>query len=294
MSPLTVAFVACGAVIAVCWLASVVTSECSWVDRLWSIMPIAYVVWFAAQTGFSDPRLAVMAALVAAWGIRLTFNFARKGGFRKGGEDYRWAALRARMPPWAYQIFNLLFIAGYQNLLVLLFTLPAWAALAPGAGLFGIAATDPSLAPTPFGALDAVATVLFVVFLVGETIADQQQWVFQTAKRQRQARGELVGPGFVTTGLFRFSRHPNFFCEQAIWWSFYLFSVGAGAGLVNATIIGPVLLSLLFHGSTRFTEAITLSRYPAYADYQRSTSRLVPWFPGTGTMTGAEPNQGAA
>jgi steroid 5-alpha reductase family enzyme len=291
MSPLTVAFVGCGVVIAVCWLLSVVTSECSWVDRLWSITPISYVAWFAAQTGFSDPRLVVMAALVAAWGIRLTFNFARKGGYRKGGEDYRWAALRARMPPWAYQVFNLLFIAGYQNLLVLLFTLPAWAALAPGAGMFGIGATDPALAAAPFGVVDAVAAVLFVVFLTGETIADNQQWAYQSAKRERQARGEVVSPGFVTSGLFRFSRHPNFFCEQSIWWSFYLFSIGAGAGVVNPTIIGPVLLSLLFHGSTRFTEAITLSRYPAYAEYQRSTSRLIPWFPGDGAIAGAERQQ---
>jgi steroid 5-alpha reductase family enzyme len=283
MSPLTVAFLGCGAVIAACWLLSVVTSECSWVDRLWSITPIGYVAWFAAQTGFSDPRLVVMAALVTAWGIRLTFNFARKGGYRKGGEDYRWAALRARMPPWAYQVFNLLFIAGYQNLLVLLFTLPAWAALAPGAGLFGIGATDPAQVATPFGLLDAIATVLFVVFLTGETIADNQQWAFQTDKRRRLERGETVPLGFITTGLFRFSRHPNFFCEQSIWWSFYLFSIGAGAGVLNATIIGPVLLTLLFHGSTRFTEAITLSRYPAYAEYQRTTSRLIPW------ASGAEP-----
>src|SRR5262245_11529440 len=141
MSPLAVAFLACAAVVAVCWILSVITGECSWVDRLWSIAPVGYVTWFAAQTGFADVRLVVMAALVAAWGARLTFNFARKGGYGRGGEDYRWAALRERMPRWQFAIFNLLFIAGYQNLLVLLFTLPAWAALAPGAGLFGLGAT---------------------------------------------------------------------------------------------------------------------------------------------------------
>jgi steroid 5-alpha reductase family enzyme len=172
------------------------------------------------------------------------------------------------MSPALFQVFNLVFIAGYQNLLVLLFTLPAWAALAPDGA-----------APAPFGALDAVATALFLLFLAGETIADNQQWAFQQDKRARKARGEPVVAEFVTTGLFRYSRHPNFFCEQAIWWSFYLFSIGAGAGVINASIVGPALLTLLFLGSSRFTESITLSRYPRYAEYQRTTSRLIPWPP---------------
>jgi len=265
MSPLAVAFVACAAVAFICWILSVVTAEYSWTDRVWQIAPVGYVAWFAGQTGFADARLVVMAVLVAAWGARLTFNLARKGGYRRGGEDYRWGVLRARMPRWQFAIFNLVFIAGYQNLVMLLFTLPAWAALAPGAG--------------PFGPLDVVATALFALFLAGETISDNQQWAFQTEKRACAARGEPAGTGFITAGLFRYSRHPNFFCEQAIWWSFYLFSVGAGAGALNPTILGPALLTLLFHGSTRFTESITLSRYPSYAAYQRTTSRLMPWPP---------------
>jgi steroid 5-alpha reductase family enzyme len=278
MSPLAVAFLACAAVILGCWILSLITGECSWTDRIWSIAPVGYVAWFAAQAEPVDARLVLMAVLVAAWGTRLTFNFARKGGFKSGGEDYRWAVLRARMAPWQYQVFNLVFIAGYQNLLVFLFTLPAWAALAPGAGLFGLGATGVA-APLPLGPLDAVATALFLLFLTGETIADNQQWAFQEDKRGRAARGEPITAQFVTTGLWRYSRHPNFFCEQSIWWSFYLFSIAAGAGVVNPSIIGPGLLTLLFLGSTQFTESITLSRYPRYAEYQRTTSRLIPWLP---------------
>jgi steroid 5-alpha reductase family enzyme len=279
MSTLTVALVACAAVAVACWLLSVVTGECSWTDRLWSITPIGFVVWFASRTGFGDTRLVVMSLLAAVWGVRLTFNFARKGGYGRGGEDYRWGVLRTRMKPWQFQVFNLAFIAGYQNLLLLLITLPAYAALAPGAGLFGVHGASAAVTPAPFGALDVVASALFLLFVIGETVADNQQWAFQTTKRARAAAGQPTIE-FLTTGLFRFSRHPNFFCEQAIWWSFYLFSVAAGAGPINPTIVGPVLLTLLFAGSTRFTEAITLSRYPRYAGYQRSTSRLVPWLPG--------------
>ena len=78
-----------------------------------------------APASVLDPRLLLMTALVALWGGRLTFNFARKGGYRKGGEDYRWAVVRRRMPTRAFAVFNVLFIAGYQNLLLLLISLPA-------------------------------------------------------------------------------------------------------------------------------------------------------------------------
>ena len=81
----------------------------------------------------------------------------------------------------------------------------------------------------------------------------------------------------MTTGLFRVSRHPNFFFEQAQWWAFYAIgataAVASGLGLwggaLNWTIVGAALLTLLFIGSTIFTESITASKYPAYAEYQR-------------------------
>lgn len=247
----------CAGVAATCWLLSILTREHSWVDRIWSIIPPVYVGLFAWQSGF-DPRLVGMTALTTAWGARLTFNFARKGGYAKGGEDYRWAELRARMPPAAWHLFNLGFIAGYQNVLLLLITLPAWVA----AGHAG----------APLGPLDAVAGGGFLLSLVGETVADQHQWTFFA----RRARGEPVAERFNTTGLFAWSRHPNFFFEQAQWWFLYLFSVAAGGGWLNPSLVGPVLLTLLFDGSTRFTEAITLRKYPSYADYQRRVSRWLP------------------
>ncbi|AKF02924.1 DUF1295 domain-containing protein [Sandaracinus amylolyticus] len=254
------------AVAALCWILSLFTRECSWVDRIWSIVPALYVGWFAWCADFADARLVLMTVLVTAWGARLTFNFARKGGYAPGGEDYRWEVLRKRMSPAMFQLFNFGFIALYQNVLLLLITLPAWAALEHGAG-------------TPLNAIDVVAALLFLAFLAGETIADEQQWRFHQDKHARKARGERVEHEFLTNGLFRFSRHPNFFCEQGMWWAIYLFSVAAGAGWANWTIVGAVLLSLLFQGSTTFTEQITVSKYPAYREYQKTTSRLLPMPP---------------
>jgi steroid 5-alpha reductase family enzyme len=65
---------------------------------------------------------------------------------------------------------------------------------------------------------------------------------------------------------------------MGMWWSFYLFSV-AGSGWLNATIGGVVALTALFQGSTQMTESLTLGKYPSYGEYQRTTSRLIPWMP---------------
>lgn len=266
MTPeLRVAIQAAAALAAVCWLLSVWTREVSWVDRLWSIAPPLYVAWFTLGADRLDPRLLSMTVLASLWGARLTYNFARKGGYRPGGEDYRWRELRRRMAPATFQLFNVAFICVFQNALLLLLALPAWVALERG--------------PAPLGWLDGVATVLFAIFLAGETVADEQQWRFQSEKQRRLRRGEPLGREFITTGLFRYSRHPNFFCEQGLWWSFYLFGVAAGAGWLNPSILGPLLLTLLFQGSTAFTESISLAKYPAYADYRRTTPRLVPGRP---------------
>jgi steroid 5-alpha reductase family enzyme len=259
---LATALVACAGLAAACWLLGVATREVSWVDRLWSLAPPLYVAWFAWSAARLDGRLVVMTALAALWGARLTYNFARKGGYARGGEDYRWAELRKTMGAVRWQLFSLVFISAYQNLLLLLIALPAWAV-----------ARRP---PAPFGPLDVLATALFLLFLAGETVADQQQWRFQEDKKARRRRGEPVEHEFLTTGLFRFSRHPAFFCEIAIWWSFYLFSVAAGARWLDPSILGAALLTLLFQGSTAFTESITLRRYPAYAAYQSRVSRLFP------------------
>ena len=98
-------------------------------------------------------------------------------------------------------------------------------------------------------------------------------------RRQAWAGGADFRPRFLTTGLWRFSRHPNFFFEQAQWWALFLFGAIAAGSLLQWTVLGAVLLTILFIGSTRFTEEITRSKYPEYADYQATTSPIIPWPP---------------
>ncbi|HEY2792874.1 MAG TPA: DUF1295 domain-containing protein [Micromonosporaceae bacterium] len=264
MNALQVCLWILAAVCAVVWVTSLITYEHSWVDRIWSIIPIPYVAVFAGFAHFRDARLDVMLGLVVLWGARLTFNFARKGGYRPGGEDYRWQVLRERMPKWQFQLFNLFFITIYQNVLLLLITLPAYTAYKHRGG---------------FGFLDVLAALVFLAFLVGETVADQQQWNFHAAKRAEVASGREPDPRFLQAGLFHYSRHPNFFFEQAQWWVVFLFGAIAAGSVLQPTVLGAVLLTLLFVGSTRFTESISRSKYPEYADYQATTSAVIPWFP---------------
>ena len=263
MTPLVVNLWICGAVTAGCWLASVLTREYSWTDRMWSIAPVVYVWVFAA--GADDARATLVAVLVTAWGARLTFNFARKGGYAPGGEDYRWAILRDRLPGWRFGLFNAGFIAGYQNVLLLLIALPVWTIVQH---------------PRPLGLPDVVAALAFVAFLAVETVADQQRWEFH--------RAHPAG-GVLRTGLFHYGRHPNYFGELGQWWAVFAFAAVAAGTVWLPTAAGAVLLTALFVGSTLFTEQISTARHPEYADYRRSTSMLVPWPPRRSAATAAAP-----
>ncbi|KAJ3008686.1 UNVERIFIED_CONTAM: hypothetical protein HDU68_002994, partial [Siphonaria sp. JEL0065] len=193
-----------------------VSGNYSQVDRLWSISPAIYTANYfiiANLRGYEfNLRLAVMAGLVLAWGSRLTFNFWRKGGYRWKDEDYRWPALRKIITNQIlWHTFSLLFISLYQNVLLLLLTVPAKTAFDAVQSGVGFVEWQP---------LDSIATITFVTLLILETVADQQQWNFQQTKWGMIKKGRklqnLPAPynvGFLTTGLFAFSRHPNFFAE---------------------------------------------------------------------------------
>jgi steroid 5-alpha reductase family enzyme len=154
-------------------------------------------------------------------------------------------------------LFAFFFIAIYQNFLLWAITLPT---------VMAYAGHDKGLGPA-----DYLIAVLVIVLIVIETIADQQQWNFQTEKyRQKDAGEKLEGEyanGFISKGLFAYSRHPNYACEQLIWIVLYLFSISATSIYVNWSMIGCILLLILFQGSADFSESISLCKYPAYANY---------------------------
>jgi steroid 5-alpha reductase family enzyme len=254
-----------------CFLTGQLSGNFSQVDKLWSLLPILYTGYFAVQS-HGQPRLVLMTFLVTAWGVRLTYNFARKGAyswkFWSGEEDYRWAELRKDRvlgKPWVWMMFNLLFICLYQNALILGFTLPALAASESGG---------------PLNVADYLLAAAFLLFLAIEWLADEQHWRFHREKKRRLQEGlPLQGDyanGFLASGLWSRVRHPNYAAEQALWVVFYGFSVSATGRWINWSIAGCLLLVLLFQGSSNFSERISSGKYPGYAEYQKKVPRFVP------------------
>lgn len=260
-------------VIAYCFIVGELSRNNSQVDKLWSVIPIVYV-WFMTCAGDMEPRMMLMSTLVTIWGIRLTYNFARRGAYQwkfwAGEEDYRWEELRKRPGfnnRFVWMLFNLFFISAYQNVLIFLFTLPILTALGDNVN------NDLTIA-------DWILAALYVGAVVVEFIADQQQYDFQQEKYRRIKAGEDLGEyahGFVRTGLWSIMRHPNYAMEQSIWIIFYGFSVVATGEWINWSIAGCLLLVILFKGSSDFSEALSAEKYPEYKEYQRKVPRFIPF-----------------
>ena len=274
---LKILLIICGGSALYCFIAGELSRNNSQMDKLWSVLPIAYV-WVIAALGEFRWRLIIIAVIVTLWGVRLTYNFAKKGAyslkFWSGEEDYRWIYLRKQKGfenKFVWAIFDLLFISIFQNVVVLGITLPAFAVMSSDA---------------PLNVLDIVAAVFMAGALLYEVIADRQQNRFQTKKYEYLNSGmkleELPEPynrGFNVTGLWSRSRHPNYIGEQMIWISLYLFTISGGAAhfaVFHWTFIGAGLLMLIFLGSSRMAEGISVKKYKEYPDYQRQVFKYLP------------------
>ncbi|MDG2446634.1 MAG: DUF1295 domain-containing protein [Flavobacteriaceae bacterium] len=254
-----------------CFVVSTITNNYSQVDKVWSIIPAPYAWIIAYQSGF-EARIVLMACLVTLWAIRLTYNFARRGGyswkFWTGVEDYRWPILRAKpefQAPWKWVSFNFFFISGYQMGLILLFTLPALKAMESN---------------IPLGIYDYILAIIFIAFVIMEYIADNQQYYYQEEKYRQIKEGEVDNfhkVGFTHTGLWAYMRHPNYTAEQSVWIVFYLFSIVATNIWLNWSIAGALLLVLLFKGSSDFSEEETSKKYPLYKKYLKEVGRFLPF-----------------
>jgi steroid 5-alpha reductase family enzyme len=256
----------------VCFVIGEITRNYSQTDKVWSIMPIVYSL-ITLNAFPSSPRIWLMTILVLIWGIRLSYNFYRKGGYDllpwKGEEDYRWAKLRQHpklQKGIRFTLFNLFFISIYQHVLILLFSLPL---------LLAAKNTETNLS-----VLDYAAASFMLLFILIETIADNQLHIFQFHKRNKITPDGKYSSSlkrvFLTEGLWNYVRHPNYIAEQATWVSFYFFGVAASGIFINTTLIGPFLLILLFMGSSEFTERISLDKYPDYKNYKKHVPKFIP------------------
>lgn len=280
LTPYHITAITCAAVALVTFTVSTLTGNLSQVDKLWSILPCVYA-WMCVV----DTRTKLMAILSTLWSIRLTYNFYRRGGYTwpkvwLGEEDYRWSILRQGelggvwtllTNKWIMLVFNVVFISCMQNLLLLWIASPSLVAWSASMRAKYCTEQYPDFS-ADLNAYDALASILFLTALGIESIADNQQYIFQSKKMlQRQPKDR-----FCTTGLFSIVRKPNYAAEQFIWFSFYIFSAAATSSFWNCSVGGVLSLIILFQGSGWLTEQITSSKYPEYVEYQRVVPLYVP------------------
>ncbi len=232
------------------WTASVRKRDASIVDVFWG-PGFAAIAWTSVAVSGPSPRGALVAALATVWGLRLAAHLARR---RRGqGEDRRYAAMRAAHGE-RFAFVSLFTVFLLQAALMWSVSLPlqAAAAIRPG---------------SPLGFLEAAGAAIFGVGLAFEAVADAQLARFLADARSRG--------GVMQKGLWRYSRHPNYFGDFLVWWGLGIASLATGA---RWTLAGPALMTVLLlrvSGVTLLEKTIG-ERRPAYAAYAARTS---PFFP---------------
>jgi steroid 5-alpha reductase family enzyme len=197
--------------------------------------------------------------------------------------------VRQQVPKAVFHVFNWTFISFIQSILLFLIAAPVYTVL--------LASTiEPKLTSA-----DLAYLAVELGLVLTEYIADEQQWsklapsmsrgngtnpcaAYQSAKKQYKESGKVargikqadLDRGFVTSGLWGYSRHPNFAAEQSIWFLLYQWSCYATKTLYNWAGVGPAFLIMLFQGSTWLTELITSGKYPEYSEYQRRVGMFAP------------------
>lgn len=238
----------------VVWLVSLPLRNASIVDLVWGTTFVVAGWWYYAHTPGGDPgRKLLLMSLVTVWGLRLSLYLT----WRNWGEpeDRRYQEFRRRYGPeryWWLSFFQVFVLQGTLSWLI-------------GAPLLGAQARG-----GPLGWLDAVAVVVWLVGFVFEAGGD---WQLARFKARRRSPDELL-----TSGFWRYTRHPNYFGDSACWWAYGLLSIAAGG---TAWALGAVLMTALIIkvSGVAMLERSLSSDKPGYAQYVRRTSAFFPWPP---------------
>lgn len=239
------------------WLASLRLRDVSIVDIYWGLGFAQIAIVTAALAGGWPWRRLLLTMLVVLWGLRLAFYlFWRNAGH---GEDYRYQAMRrhhgARFP-----LVSLATVFGLQGALMWIVSLPVQ--------IGQLAAT-----PAHLTALDVAGAALWALGLACEAVGD---WQLAAFKADPANAGRVMD-----RGLWRYTRHPNYFGDACVWWGLWLVASAGGAWW---TIVSPALMTILLLkvSGVAMLERTIGRRRPEYADYVARTSAFVPWFPRRG------------
>jgi steroid 5-alpha reductase family enzyme len=240
---------------AIGWAVCLRLKNYAFLDAIWSSSIGLLAALYAVMGQGMFVRRAAFAVVGIAWSLRLGLYIFVRVLRAHPQEDPRYRSLRERWPGPA----RFLLFFEIQAAVAVLFSIPfAMASVAPAARL---------------GGLEVAGLTLALCATAGEWIADRQA---QTFKRRHAGGRSPV----LNVGLWRYSRHPNYFFESLVWWGFFLAALDFPYGWV--TVICPLLMLYLLLRVTGIplTEKHSLeSRGDAYREYQRTTSRFIPWFP---------------
>lgn len=231
------------------WLVSLPLRNVSIVDSLWSLMFLLAAIVYVLGQPEASARAMLVLALVAVWAIRLAGYITwRNHGH---GEDFRYQKIRANNEP-GFALKSLFIVFGLQAALAWLISLPLLAAINSTA---------------PLGWPDFLGAGLWLVGMVFEAGGD---WQLARFKADPANRGKVLD-----SGLWRYTRHPNYFGDFCVWWGYFLIALPAGGWW---SVIGPVLMSVLLLrvSGVALLEKDIGERRPAYRDYVRRTNAFFP------------------
>lgn len=234
------------------WLLSLHKKDAGIIDAFWG-MGFVIIAWAALlELPSKSPRGWVIAGLLSLWGARLSiYLWSRNHG---KGEDRRYAAMRAS---WGERFgwISLITVFMLQGVLIALLS-------------YALAAAIQS--PAPWGMLDILACSVFALGFLFESIGDYQLSKF-TGQKENQGR-------VMDRGLWRYTRHPNYFGDSLLWWGLGLFAIAAQR---YWALYAPALMTLLLLrvSGVALLEKTIGTRRPDYERYMRTTSAFIPWFP---------------
>jgi steroid 5-alpha reductase family enzyme len=235
------------------WLVSIYLKNVSIVDLFWGLgFVIVSVYYFINADGLPARKLIVL-ILTAAWGLRLSIYLAWRNAGK--GEDFRYREFRKNYGKgyWWISFFQTFLL---QGALMWLISLPLL-----GAQYYMGA----------FNLMDVLGLFFWTTGFIFETAGDLQLAAFKS----NPANKDKV----LDTGLWRYTRHPNYFGDASVWWGFGFFSLAAGSWI---PVLGSILMTALIikvSGVALLEKSLNSSK-PGYDEYVRKTSAFIPWFPG--------------
>lgn len=237
------------------WIWSILIKNVSIVDIFWGFGFVVINTFYVFMSGELSARKTVILTLVTLWGLRLTLYLALRNIGK--GEDYRYQEFRREYGVERYWWFSFFQVFLLQGVLMMIISVT----------LLGISGGDQS------GDLVLLDYLAIAVWLVGFAFEAGGDYQLSRFKRKAANKGKVLD-----TGFWKFTRHPNYFGDAAVWWAYGLFSIAAGS---YWQIIGAVIMTVLIirvSGVSLLERTLKESK-PQYKDYIRKTNSFFPWFP---------------